>query len=536
MTPARPFPWSAIVVAMALLLRLAGVDWGLPGPDRYWSHHPDESQVVVAAQSLDPIRGRFATGFYNYGQGYLLAGSIASRAAQGMGIAPTQPSEVPPLAPTLLWFRFVSAVAGTLAVAWLIAAGSRLYSRQVGLIAGAMLAEAPLAVQHAHFATVDTFAMAAVTGATLLASRYASGGSSAWLPLAGLASGVAAGTKYNAGLVLALVLAAWWNVRPRAPRMLLGTLASAGFGFLLSCPGAAIEFDRFREDLLFEARHMGAGSEDIFAGTWPGWIHHGFINLPWALGPVTAACVAIGVGSALRRRAPADGLIAAFVVPYWLLIGAAQVKFARYLLPVLPLLVLWAAAAFPATTRGWAARFRWFAFAGIATGFVVSIAFDLLFMGADPRDQSLRWMREHGTRRVAFARRPWYWSPAVSPGLGHFSPAGAAAAAANWQGAPQIAAPSMAEGWSQEFLVDCAADVVVVSEFEARDGLRIGSPRVTRYLDALGRSHPKRIVFESPLALGRLRFSRTSVLDGFPVSNLPHDMLYANPTIVLHTP
>ncbi len=536
MSSLRPIPWSALVIAVALILRLVGIDWGLPGPARYWSHHPDESQVVVAAQSLNPFAGEFKTGFYNYGQGFLLAGSIVSRVGATLGLSAPQPTGLPPTAATLLWFRLVSAVAGTLSVVWLISAGSRLYDRRIGVMAGGLLAVSPLAVQHAHFATVDVFASAATILAVRFAAPPAGKASPTSFAFAGLASGIAAGTKYNAGLILSAVVAAWWISKPRSAGALAAAAACAGIGFLAACPGALLEPGRFLEDLRFEARHMGAGSEDIFAGTLPGWLHHGLANLPWAMGPVGAAGVLCGAWVAARSRNGSDAVIASAIIPYWLLIGAAQVKFARYLLPIMPFLCLWAAASLRSVPVRALHPVRVLAGVAIVSALAMAIAFDRLFVAPDTREIALGWLRNAGVRRVAFARRPWYWSPPISPGLGHFSPAGGASAAAAWRGSPAIAAPGLADEWSIDFVAASAADAVVVSEFEARDGLRVGNAKVEGYLDALRTSHPHRVVVESPLSIGPIRFGSIATRHGFPVSNLPHDMLYANPTLIIQTP
>ncbi|MEM1825420.1 MAG: hypothetical protein QXX35_01540, partial [Desulfurococcaceae archaeon] len=49
-------------------VRLIGVRWGLPNAERYFSYHPDEWLILLASYfTINPYRGEFLPGFYNYG-------------------------------------------------------------------------------------------------------------------------------------------------------------------------------------------------------------------------------------------------------------------------------------------------------------------------------------------------------------------------------------------------------------------------------------------------------------------------------------
>lgn len=533
----RRVPWLLFLLAGAFALRTWGIAWGLPDEARVWSYHPDESQVLVAALALDLFSARLDSGFYNYGQGYLLLIGTLAHGFERIGLIGPIPADVPPPPITLLIARLLTAALGTLGCALIQRTGSRIHSPTAGWIAAIVWAVSPLGAQHAHFATVDIPAATFVCLTLFLVATWREKHHSLWLVAAGVSSGFAGSVKYNAGLVVLAALAAWLLTKPRKISDLAGLVTGTVTGFFVGCPGALVNPGRFREDLLFEATHMGSGSENLFYGTAPGWIHQALVNLPWAVGPVLAVCTPIALVSLLRRRTPTDVVLAAFALPYFLLIGSAQVKFARYLLPLLPVLCLWigiwAAEArnLPDPRRG---RFIGGTVrAGIAMAFLLCAALVSVFNGTDPRDQAARHLRTSRAIRVAFARRPWYWSPPLAPGLAHFSPAGGWQAALQWAGTPSLAAPDLEQEWSLDFLDQSGADAVVMSEFEAEDSLRLGEKRVVDYMTGLESRFPRKTVFTAPPALGPIVFLKTVERYGLPVQSLPHDMTYANPVTVV---
>ena len=334
----------------------------------------------------------------------------------------------------------------------------------------------------------------------------------------------------GAGLILLSGIAAWWLVRPRAPKSLAVLLGAAALGFLVGCPGVLINFPQFKKDLLYEAAHMGSGSENLFVGTAPGWVHHITSSLFWGLGaPLTALALAGCVAAALRRR-PGDALLAAFALPYYLLIGAAQVKFARYCLPLFPPLLLWAAALLLHDRKRLASGCV--ALAGVGA-LALTGGFNHALAGPDPRDQAAAAIRAAGIPSVGFARRPWFWCPPLAPQLSHYSPAMAYASLRNGDSAPALAAPDLDQEWSVDFLVAAAPDALALSELEYADILRLGDPKARHYLQEASTRYPHRTVFSTPVALFSLPLTRLRTIESLPIQGLPHDMLYPNPTVVL---
>ena len=47
----------------ALLIRVWGIDWGLPNENRHWSYHPDEPSLYVYSRQIEPAKFDFEPGF-----------------------------------------------------------------------------------------------------------------------------------------------------------------------------------------------------------------------------------------------------------------------------------------------------------------------------------------------------------------------------------------------------------------------------------------------------------------------------------------
>ncbi len=176
------------------------------------------------------------------------------------------PSEV------FLVARVTVALLGTLWV-WLThVLGSRLFGdRRVGVLAAALGAVAFLPVFYSHLALNDVPSLAPATLALVCAALILSGRGRAggiwWLLLGGLAVGLAAGTKYTAGIVLLPLLTAV-AIRTREERQgvahLLAAAALAGFatlvGFLIANPHALLSYHDFRAGV-GRQRELAGGDE-----------------------------------------------------------------------------------------------------------------------------------------------------------------------------------------------------------------------------------------------------------------------------------
>ena len=520
-----------MLIMAAFLLRITGIDWGAPVPGRLWSFHPDESQVLVAALDLNVFTGKLDNGFYNYGQWYLLSAGTLIHILETLKIVAKPIAGVTPTAEALITARLFTSLLGTVTVWFVVDSARRLGNKAAGFLAGATYTVMPLAVQHAHFATVDVPAAFWVAVTIWAGIAFRETGNSKILAIGALACGLGAATKYNAGLALFPLLTAWLLRKERKATELIAALLITAVAFVIGCPGSLLNTSQFIKDILFEARHVGAGSEQIFTNTMPGFLYHPLVNGPWVVAYLWPAMGLGLVNIGLRRKA-AELIPLVFAVPYFLLIGAAQVKFARYALPLLPVLSIYTGLLF---VRKPDQRPYLGAFATLCCVLTLfaSLTWVRQFTAVDPRVQAAAAIKASGTGVVTFARRPWFWSASLSPQIAHFSPKLAADDARAFDGIPQLVVPPDGLEWSVDALFQISSgSVLTLSELEIMDAVRLRDAQQMLYLDTAHSVLPVTKVYGEPINLPLISTFRHINHGGWlTLQGVPHDMLYVNPQI-----
>lgn len=330
------------LLAAAFLLRVRGINFGLPE----YVYHPDEWAVVEHAAKM--LRtGDFNPHWFQYPSGYMYTVLLADiayflyGAAQGLFIS--LPDGTPPQ--FYLVARLTTALLGTLIVLVVYHIGRTARSTLVGLLAAAFAAFSYLSVVHSHYATTDIPATFVVALCTLFATLVLTQGRLTWYLLAGFSAGIAAGTKYNAGLVLLLLPLAHLLAlkRPDAfldHRLVLGLLA-APLGFLLATPYALFDLPSFLNGLAFELHHYHdyQTASMGLSGLW-----YARAVFASADAPLAMAYVA-GIVSAFVRPSRTRLLLVGFPLLYYAALARTPVHFERNLLPMLPALSVLAALA-----------------------------------------------------------------------------------------------------------------------------------------------------------------------------------------------
>ena len=537
-------PAAIAVVALAAGLRIWGIGWGLPTSLHYFSYHPDETVTLFAALKVNFFEGQLDPGFYNYGSLYIYLVNIAVVLGASCGLISIPSGDIfsapGEFAKIYMAGRAVAVLLGIATVYLVYLLGKRAYGRGTGLLAALFMAVMPIHVMHSRFLAVDVPATFFVVLALVFAVRIPEGHRLRDYLLSGLFSGLAAGTKYNAGLViLAPIVAhlATGRARPAlrvlSPR-LLAVLLTAVVGFLIGTPGALINRDRFVNDFLFEVVHAKVGHGLIFVGTPCGYVHHVTCSLLAGMGLPLLALACIGLLYAVYRRRPSDLALLAFVIAYYAVIGAAEVKFARYTIPLLPVLaILGARVSVDLVGRLWAggllARLAGYLAAIVLSLAIVctaaySVAIDAVFVRPDTRDLAAAWVRRNVPRgsSIGLPTIPWFYTPPLDPYFGLLEPAERYERVKEFTDYVLVVSESE---WNAGFLRRESPDYVILSEFEYRDRLRIRDAAAREYFDVLRSDYRLEREFRSPPALEKWVF---------PAYALPHDMSYAGPTILIY--
>ena len=433
------------VLALALALRLAGVAWGLP----FSFVNADESMVVpkafAAANGHPNPQFFFYPSFFFY-----LAAALYVLAAPiwwllGNGNLLSQTSFVVDPGPYFLLGRLLSVAMGTVSVYLLYRLGRDAFGRPAGLLAALALAVVPLHVAYSHMAVTDITAVAFALLALVLLHRAAGAredapaasaaatssgrslgdarpgrpvrGTRRLLVLGAVAAGLATSTKYNLGmLVLPATVAAAYTCRGEAAarvaaggralpvwlrllvlRVYLPMLAA----FVVASPFVLLDAPHFIGDFLRQTEMMDRGwlgFENAGNGFW----YNVTPNLTGAIGVTALVLGVAGLGWALWSRTRLDLIVAPYLILYFVYIGTWTELADRYLLPIVPLLLLLAARLAVELVRRARPRARPVVTVAVAAVLGValalpladSIAFDRALSGTDTREVAREWIQD----------------------------------------------------------------------------------------------------------------------------------------------
>ena len=489
------------VFAIALAIRLVGIGWGLKNDLHNQSYHPDEEVIFRFSQGVEPAHLKFTPGVYNYGTLYLTTLRIASdmTAAYTGGPDPKNPDTVwSYIARCNFAGRLISAFlgAGTVLLVFFIA--RRFCSMLGGLSAAAILAVAPAHVVHSRFQTVDVMAVFLLAASILFAFKLIPQEGDApptakqfvkWLILSGVFAGLSGGTKYTGilGIVTLLVVLFAFH-RPKffgdAFIALTGTLLA----FVISCPGVILDNQAFMRDFKYEMLHTSTGHGLVFEGTANGFVYH-LLNLFQGFSTIaTLIGLSALIYCAYRKRIWAIALLA-FMVPYYVLIGRAEVKFIRYTFPLYIGLAIgfgWAVSK-GQETKGWG---RGVVAAGILAvggidygGLMGTARFTSYMANEDPRDAAARYLKDQSKSNpntlVGLAEDPWFWSPPLFPDSTIARGPGAKKALMEMQAAtaPKVTFATTPEGNPTQFdkrlITDIKPDFIAFTSLEYDDPVRL---------------------------------------------------------------
>jgi len=341
----RPRLWIIGILLFATAARFTNIEW-----DQRHFFHPDERAVVSAVQRLSFSPFRWNPDFFAYGSLPIYIARVVSSVA----------SYVDPGAATydgiIVNGRRQSAVFGVLTVLLLILLGRRLYGDAVGIVAGLLLAACALHIQNSRFLAVDVTLTFMVLLALFAFLRVSSEGRLRDYVAAGAAIGLATACKFSAmplflplGIAILHRLFVEGRLVPILGRGVAAVLA-AFIAFAIAEPYALLNFERFYHDIV-EQSHMVRHAGDFAYTTQymhtPKFVYDLQQMAIWGMGPALGFAAIWAtlsrIGWAWRQRSAADWILLSWVIPFFLITGWFEVKFPRYLLPIYPLVILWAA-------------------------------------------------------------------------------------------------------------------------------------------------------------------------------------------------
>ena len=389
------------VLALAFGLRLWGIKHGLP-----FVYNVDEASNFVPTavsyyftDTFDPhyfINPPAFSYLLHVVLGTWFGGGWPFGAGDDVGTAfATDPTGV------FVASRVTSAVLGTAAVAFVHLTGTRLFDRRVGLLAAAVMAVAFLPVFYSHLALNDVPALLPLAVSVYGSAGVLTRGRPIDYVLAGAGLGLAAATKYTAGIVVLPLAVACGSQLLAERRAAVRGIALAGAGavaaFLVANPHALLSFDEFWSDVR-KQEQAASGFGKLGLDYDSGFLYYLWV-LTWGLGWVPLAAAVAG---AVRVFAE-DVRKALFLVPwpvvFLIYMGTQERFFGRWLLPAFPALALLAALAAVRAIDALGDRPRARGALGaaltaalVAQGLFYSVHADRVLSRDDTRNQARAWM------------------------------------------------------------------------------------------------------------------------------------------------
>ena len=438
------------ILILALSMRMYGTDW-----DQAGLFHPDERDFVGRAERLNfaelgnpskflSVESRLNPNWFNYGSLplYVLAGWKA--------VASPFTDLDWNLFDLRLPGRNLAALADTITVFFIFLLARRLFDVRAALVAALFAALAVIHIQNAHYTAVDAPMTMFVTATIFFAVRIVQEGRDRDTILAGLMLGLAVASKFSAAPVAIVIGAAHFlNVvepmlrggdlqsirRDDATQAIRGVVLAAATALLVAIicqPYMIIDWATYLANV-GEQSEMVRRIRDYpftrqYVDTAPYWYQIQQLST-WGLGIALGVLVWIGmawaVGRALICRDKAIMVVLSYLVLYLLITGWFEVKFLRYMLPAVPLLLVFAGGfvvwTYDRIIKNWhiAGRVLVYVVAGVAFASLVHYSFAYLnvFKGDHPAQQVSQWLRDNAEPGSVAIQEHWEEGIPHVPGL-----------------------------------------------------------------------------------------------------------------------
>jgi len=426
----------SLVLAVAFALRLWGIKQGLPyvyDVDEYGHFVPEA--VRMFGHGLNPryfvnppaltylLHVVFGVWF-----GVLRSSSHASIARE-FALHPDR---------FFLLARVVVALLGTASVWLLYLVGARLFNRATGLLASVVMAVAFLPVFYGHLALNDVPTLVGLTLSLLGTAGILRRGRMIDYLLAGVGLGLAAATKYTAGVMLLPLLGAAVaqyrdGAREHGRDVAIGTglaLLAALAAYLVANPYSLLDFHAFRAELELQSHYTEQSQSSWIGGPRQGSFVYYLWSFTWGLGWIPALAALGGAVTIWRRDRRVGWMLVPVAVLYLLFLSLQGRYFGRWLLPIFPVACL-LAASFALELVSWATR----RVPRLDTAFVVLAVIALVVQGAvysihsglvlsrpDTRNLTRTWAVEHipaGAKIVLEPAVPNAWLDETGGGTAH---------------------------------------------------------------------------------------------------------------------
>ena len=380
-----PFFVLAAILAVALALRIHGIDW-----DGGFAYHPDERDIYMRSNCMYQL---LTDSPHASTCGYVADNPQAESGLSGLRYffdaerSPLNPHWFP-LGSILIYLmvlvrsvvelftdiggldmrfagRTLSALADIGSVLMVFLLGRRMYGRNVGLLAAGLTALAVVHVQHSHFYRPETFTVLLTLASIWATLRMVEKRRLRDSVLLGVIVGLALAPKVNVLPLLAPLALGygyrildeaegrWDEITPEMLQKVAGHAILAGVVaiavFFVTTPYAFIDIGAFVSDVMLQtrmARNAGLFPFTVQYVETPAFLYQMRQTIVWGLGVPLGVVAWLAIPFTMivavidRRHLRADLILLIWVVPSLLFLESFEVRFLRYLFPLMPVMIL----------------------------------------------------------------------------------------------------------------------------------------------------------------------------------------------------
>jgi len=243
--------------------------------------------------------------------------------------------------------RVSVAVLGVAAAGVMFFVGRRIASAAVGLSTAAFMAFTFLPVHYGHFALNDVPTLLPLAIGLFGLAGVIINGRALDYGVAGLGLGLATGTKYTAAALSVSIFAAWairfFEDRERGKREFLLLLMAAGvslLAFVVANPFAVLDPHKFVYDMRRQ-QDLSAGVAKLGTDDTTGWAYYAW-TLVWGFGLLPLLMSIAGAALALKKDWRRALPFALFALIVFVFMGKQMRFYARWMMPIYPVLALFA--------------------------------------------------------------------------------------------------------------------------------------------------------------------------------------------------
>lgn len=402
-----------LIVALAFALRLTGIAYGLPHV-----YHQDEPMMVHHALAVGT--GDWNTHYFvippfvSYLLFFVYAALFVCGKLAGMFGGKEDFALYFLKDPTLFYLagRFViGTLFGTATVALVYCMGRRFFSKAVASAGALFLAVAYGHVQQSHYIYADTPVTFAITLVLYLTLVLMENPSRANFVRLGLALGWAVSIKYTAAYTLPVLVGVFLSIYGKrifsgeALKNIFTTGAVSLTAFALLAPYTFLDWGHFIDTL----QRQAGGEVNVGLG------HHLFYSLANGLGAPLLLLALAGWLYLHARWGREAAVLVSFTLTFYIINSFFSQHYARYVLPMLPTLCLFAGAGWRLLSEGPLSGRPWMR-GVLLTAVLVSAAFpslyaDALFLKEDTRSESARWFLANAPQGAVVAMDSRFHGP-----------------------------------------------------------------------------------------------------------------------------